>query len=718
MSLADGIVNASFTPGLRVTAAEFRRSLYLTNGWDRMRRWVGNWARRRDWSGTNELQEVPYAGIEGPSIEPTAWAPTSGGGYAVAGGGSWEAGTRQVRFRYGESATGHVSNPSNPISITLAEGGKTITFDVGSGSATKIPLSTDLKVDQVIIESTIADGTLFFLVGIFPTTTYVDAPGGTPITSIETSISDAALEASALPWEDDGHDLPPAKRYVLSHRGRLVLYGDVTYEEGTITLVLNSTTVVGSGTKWSEFALGTADDPPIAGRRFLRAGYFEWYEIESRDSDTQLTLKDYWGAASVAGAAYQIASGNNLIYFSRADYPEAFPPTSYIGLPTGGHGGQVTAAIGIDDAILFCTDTASFRFTWISEPSEDGAAYPVPGNRGAISPHVCVTANGRVYLMDRLGIWCYDGGVPVDISRKIEKILASLDYAYADSWHAVYMPRLKAIRWYVTPAGQTQPTYYVQYDPTRDTWCDGELQHALTASHFGRTHRDDQLRALGGDANGHVWWLDTGTSDGGAGYTHLTVAAGSFGTYVAVAETLAPQSIQLYGTEVYHPASGESRRITGNVDNALVLASAFTSIAPGDALWLGPIRAKLRTKTFYAANLEHKQRPRCLRGFYTPLSSNRYLQVRVYENNSTTAKTWGDMSFRGLMGNVIRPGTLTGYPTSDWLVNLNANEGRFEIPLGANAVWCVAVELEIVEPDAELALWGLELQGVEAPSPE
>lgn len=717
MSLVDGIVNATFAPGLRVSQAEFRRTVYFTNGWERMRRWAGNWARRRDWSGTNEFQEVPYAGIEGPSIEDTGWTAAANDGYTVGSGGEWEAGTRAVRFRWGSSADGYVSNPSNELEITLDAGSKTITFDVRNGGtdADKIPLPTDPKADQIHIESTVADGSIFYLVGTFATT---DAAGN-PITSILTSISDASLAASPLPWDDDGHDLPPAKRYVLSHRGRLILYGDVLYEQGTATATINSRTVTGSGTKWAEYALGTASEPPIAGRRFFRLATQEWYEIESRDSDTQLTLKDYWGGESVTGAAYQIASGNNLIYFSKADYPESFPPLSWIALPTGGHGGQVTAAIGIDDAVLFCTEAASFRFTWVAEPSTDGQVYPVPGNRGAITPHVCVSVGGRIYLLDRLGIWCYDGGVPVDgFARRVQKILAALDYSQTESWHAVYLPELKAIRWYVTRSGDTAPVYYLQYDPVRDTWCDGEIAYGLTASHFGRTHRDDKLRALGGDQNGHLWWLDTGTSDGGAGSTHLTVAAGSSGTFVSVSQTLTAGDLQLLGAEVVHVRSGESRRITGNAANALYLTSAFSSLTVGDALWVGPIRAKLKTKTLYAAQGVKKRRPRYLRGFYQPTSSVRYLQVRVYENNSAAAKTWGDMDVRTDSANVLRPGTVTGYPASDWLIDLSDATGRFEVPLGANAVWCFSAELEIKEPDSEVSLWGLEIDGVEEASPE
>jgi hypothetical protein len=56
--------------------------------------------------------------------------------------------------------------------------------------------------------------------------------------------------------------------------------------------------------------------------------------------------------------------------------------------------------------------------------------------------------------------------------------------------------------------------------------------------------------------------------------------------------------------------------------------------------------------------------------------------------------------------------------TSDFLVDLSDTEGRIDIPIGGEASWCEAYELEVEEPDVELELHLVEIDGVESPSPE
>lgn len=715
MPLDQGTIDANFTPNLRVSCAEFRNLTYLANGWDRMRRWGGNWDRRLDWSGLDEFEEVPYAGIEGPSIEAGSWAPALS--ESAADNEGWEPGAHLFRYRYLDSRNNFPSNPSAPATLTVSAASKKLTFTISTTGAANIIRPSDPKVDRVILEACVVGGTEYFYVGSWA---FLDSTGGY-VASFTAEISDEALAVSYLTYDEDGHDVPPVKRYVLAHKGRIILYGDLVYDQGTYSSVRNSQTITGSGTYWTQDALGTAADPPIAGKRYFhRTGNPMWYEIESYVSATQLTLKDYWGDDDFTGDTYEISSGNALIYFSKADYPESFPPLSWITLPSGASGGRVSAAIGYDEAVMFFTERSTFRFVWSEEPSEDGTAFPVPGTRGAISPRVIVPYGGRLYVMDRAGMWVYSGGVPEDISRPIEKIfLTQLDFAYAQDWHAVYVPRERAIRWYVTLSGDTTPKFYFQYDPDRNTWTTGDLYHGLTESHLGWVYDGDAPRPLGGDENGYVWRMDETAADGETEhYNHLTLAGGSTGVYAAVAETLSSGSFTYQGVEVYYPKLGESRRITTNATNALVLSSAFSSYTPGDELWLGPIRTKLKTKTFFCPMGKDKKRPRFLRVFYEATTRTRYLQVRVYENGSASAKTWGDMTFRGLMGTVIRPGTVDGYPATDWLVDLSDTVGRAEIPLGANAVWSIAVEFELIEPDASTSIWGIEIDGVMNPSPE
>jgi hypothetical protein len=62
---------------------------------------------------------------------------------------------------------------------------------------------------------------------------------------------------------------------------------------------------------------------------------------------------------------------------------------------------------------------------------------------------------------------------------------------------------------------------------------------------------------------------------------------------------------------------------------------------------------------------------------------------------------------------VKRPGSVTGYPASDWLVDVSEGPGIAEVPIGGSTVYAIQVELEVGEADTPLVLWGLDVAGVE-----
>lgn len=721
MGVQDGWIDATFTAGLRVSVAEFRRIAYLTNGWDYMRRFQGLWARRNEWSGSNEFQEVPYAGIEGPGTGATIFTTAPSASAESAAGAGWDTGTHTFRWRWYDESTGWVSNPSNELEVTVAADKQltfTISAAVGSGN---IYRPSDLKVTHYALEATIVSGSTFYLVALIPVTD----EAGNFTTTYAAEATDAFLAASGLEWEDDGHDVPPVKKHALVHRGRLFLYGDVVYSEGTVATTINSQTVTGTGTLFRASALGTASTPPIAGRRFFRSGTFEYYEIESYDSTTQLTLAKEWGSSSESGAAFEIVGGNGLIYFSRENSPESFPPLNWFGLPTSAAGGNVTAAAAFDQSVIFFTTRTAHRFSWVSDPGEDGQFYPLPGTRGAFSPRVVVVQESTLFAWDHQGAWVYQGGVPIDVSRPIAADLADLDYTYSHLWHAVYLPASRAVRWYVTATGETEPKSYFQLDAGRlasgsIVWTTGNLDVACTESHLGWIDRDSPLYVLLGDENSYLWRGDVGTVDGGGAYHHLTATAGATTLIVPVTDVLPTDGTLRGVAATWVQASGvrETRVVSGHSASAIYLATAFSGTpATGDKIWLGRIRALLKTRSFYSARSDSKRGPRYLRIFWTPLSSTRYLLVRAYAANSSTAQSWGVASWRRAI-NPTPPGKNASYAATDFLVDLSDTEGRIDIPLGSEASWCEAYELEVEEPDVALEIHLIEIDGVESPSPE
>ncbi len=287
-------VAAGLEAGKRNTAAIFRQHAYLANGWGPLRRWDG-----RDTS-------ILDAGITGPSRVIDSWTPTPTQG----GGGSITAGVHGVRYRYLDSDTGYVSNPSEEREFD-ADGSKDAQFTVqanGGGDATKIERSADSKVDRIVIEMTLAGGTAWFKAGEFDQT---DA-------TMTVDISDAALSQESLFWPSEGHDPPPVSKYVVSHRGRLWCFGSVTHTTGTVAVTNGSATVTGTSTAWTTAALGTSGSPPKFGRAFIRIGSdTDWYEIDFAASATSLTLVENYGGSTDSGLAYEIVWRSNNVYFKR-----------------------------------------------------------------------------------------------------------------------------------------------------------------------------------------------------------------------------------------------------------------------------------------------------------------------------------------------------------------------------------------------------------------
>lgn len=713
-------VNATFTAAMRVTVAEHGRVAYLANGWDKMRRWSGDYARRSDWTGSDQFEQVPYAGIEGPSVTAGSWAPTPTEGAAT--GTGWEPGAHTFRYRYKDSRTGYVSNPSVEFTYTVTAASKKLTFSVaspGSAGVTDIVRSTDTKVDQIVLEATTAGGGDFFVATTFD----VFNSSGGYVATLVVEITDEELSGETLAWDDAddaapgfGHTPPPVKRYVASHRGRLWCYGEQIYTDGTVSVTNGSTTVTGSSTNWTEAALGASGEPPATGLRLFQAGSDDFYEIDYYSSATSIVLKRQYQGTTQSGLSYQIVSGNNDIHVSRADFPESFPPDSTISLPTSGSGGQLTAAQGLDSSMIFFTERSSYRFMYDLEPSQDGAWYPIPGDRGAIHQRLTLSHEGRIYAMDRQGVWVYSGGVPREISRPVETIISALNWSASDQWFMVYIPRLHSIRIYVTYSGHSYPYNFLQYDPNRDVWQTGSQEQQITAGATCWLSTESAFRPVLGDYSGHCWFADYGTCDGvTSANSHKTVTTGSTTSQIAISGGLSA-SDDYRGVWAYWVEGGETARVSAHSTTALILENAYSQ-APdsGDTIWLGRIPAKIKSKAFYCSKvgMQGSRYGVFLRFGYKKQSSTRKVAVRFYRDLSSTAITWDVGSLSASRDNVSLPG-VTGYASSDWVVDLSQGDGYAEIPLGLTEFRVLEFEIESLESDTDLEIWGVELEGVES----
>ena len=188
----------------RYHPTEYKHFAYLANGWSKPIRWDG-------------IQATTYqVGIESPDKSFNSWQPFPDQGTA----GDVGIGVHVVRYRYMDTSTGYVSDPSEEREVVVTTSSKTLKFyvDDAAGSNTDIKRSTDGKVDKIVLEMTTAGGTAFYKAAEFDndpvSTTREYLPN-------VVNISDAALAVSFLPWPDLGHEPPPLTKYLHAHKRRI-----------------------------------------------------------------------------------------------------------------------------------------------------------------------------------------------------------------------------------------------------------------------------------------------------------------------------------------------------------------------------------------------------------------------------------------------------------------------------------------------------------------
>lgn len=685
------VLLSTYSDSHRAQVAEYRRHAYLANGWNKCRRWGGKTAT------------LETAGITGPSRVLDSWTPAP-----TTAAGSCTPGFHQFRYRFMDSRTGYVSNPSEERELEVVSGAQQLTFPINTASAANMIRSTDTKVDRIILEMTTVGGSEWFKA----------AEALNSASSLVASITDAALEVSFLDWEDEGHDPPPLAKNVLSHRERLWFYGQVTHAIGTCSPTNASLNVDEGSTApdWIAEALGSAAGEASTVWFFQVDGDTVAYEISYYDAGgTQIVLKSAYAGTTAANVSYKIFSRTTAVWVSNPAYPEGFTPLKFLNAPNGEASGDVVAGIGYGSSMIFFTLNSMFKFAWDQDPLIDGFYSPLSSKAGALNQRVVIEVEGSVYSMDRRGWHMWQGVFPKLISRPIEPVRTDLiDYDMSENFHCCYFPESRCIRWFVCYSGDTYPKNYVQLDVDTGAWSTGSYQQGISDSRLVPTA--EGLKVLFGDENGHTWFADQGVCDGcPSDYSHVTASGIPTTTVIPVSALVSlPTSGEgLDGAFLTRrTAAGlpESRIISSNTTNEITLGNAFTSApAAGDVLWIGGIPAKLKTKAFRGGKVRDVKRCKYVDVLFVPTEAVRYLQLRVYKDLSDTASGWD--SRVGTVDGATWPGSNTRYPTTDWLIDLSEEDGVVTIPIGADWKRTFEVELEILEPNADVRIVALELSG-------
>lgn len=694
-------LSSAYSPYHRAQVAEYRRFGYLSNGWNKVRRWGGF---------TTTLET---AGIVGPSRIQDSWTPSP-----TTAAGSCTPGFHVFRYRYQDSKTGYVSNPSEEREIEVVSGSQQLTFPINTGTATNIIRSTDTKVDRILLEATVAGGTQFFLI----------ATALNSASSIVANLGDANLEQQFLAYTDDGHDPPPLAKNILSHRERIWLYGQVTHAIGSASFTNGSPNVPEGSTApgWLAEALGSAAGESTTVWLIQKSGDTTSYEISYYDAGgSQIVLKSNYAGTTSTNDSYLIFSRTTAIWVSNPSFPESFTPLKFLNSPNGEAAGDVTAGMGYGSSVIFYTLNSMFKFAWDQDPLVDGFFSPLSSKHGALNQRVVIEVEGVVYGMDRRGWHAWTGVFPKLISRGVDPLRSNINYDSADNFHCCYFPESRCIRWFVCYGTDTYPKNYFQLDIDTGAWGTGTYLQGISDSRLVPTASG--LRVLYGDENGHTWFADQGTCDGcPSDSSHLSVSTGATTTVIPVTATLPTTGEGLKGCYLTRRTSAgatESRLISANTSSTITLSTAFSAApADGEEVWVGAFVSKLKTKAYHGPKVRDLKTSVYVTLMFQPTTEDRYLQVRVYENLSSSAKVWASSlstarRIANSLENLTNPGANTRYPTTDWLVNLSEPTGVVQIPLGPEWRRHFELEFEIMEPDAEFRLVAIEHNGSTVESP-
>jgi len=661
MTTLNSSINTESASSFAVTQGR----VYLANDFDKVQVWDGIAPQTYD------------AGMVAPAAAPSA--PT-------VAAGSVTAGVHLIRYRYYNTRSLYVSNPSPALEQTVAVGGSKLTFVVG----THMVVSTDAKCDKIMLEATTAGGSKYYQVGTV---------NNTAAASIDYNVTDTTLiQATAISASpgDFGHEQPPLFAIIASHRGFLFGAGSTT-KTRTVGVTQTSGTVTGTN-----FSLNWA------GRRFLVSGDTVSYEIASVASATSMTITPvYAGTTNAAAISSIFPATPNRLYWSRPLYPEGWKPSEYARDTLNNRSDELRGMSSYSGSLWIFGRHSSERLVFTSDPgTSEGQIIPIPGDRGVHNQRCLIEAEGKLYAWDRLGMYTC-GSIPNHISKPIDRTLTDyVDWAYSDDFHGVFDPTDGVLMWFFTKIGDTVPKYAACMEVSSGRWWLSSFQQGITAS-LVVPDSQGQVRAMLGDANGYTWFYGIeGGMDGLPPLTSgvLVVAGTPSATSIPVTTTLSV-SPSLAGCMLYNPANSETAIVASNTTTTLTLtAPGFTTVpTAGLEVWAGIIPIEYETKWFTLKG--SPARVVYLHLHVHPSSATGNARIYIYKDFSATAEV-----FTKTASDTFPDGVTIVDGGSYITVALDGHDGDGILSVPMPGDWATAWKARVIcdRPDGELRMLHLE----------
>lgn len=659
-SLATGL-----NTGIRGCFARANGRLYFTNDFNPMQRIaVGDAA-------------AGVAGISPPSAAITTPTVTTGGGLVVSG-------VHGLRYRYFDSKSLYMSDPSGQLDLTVIGTGSILTFSIGT-SGTNIIRSPDAKVDQIILESTDDGSSAFYRV----------ATVNQVLTSVTFNIDDTTLrqQTSGIRDGDFGHQPPPLCAMLAEHRGRLFALGTTIV---TITGVTVSTSATPTFTvTGSTFSSGWAG-------RLVKVGSDSKYYRISAMSGTGLGVfsETYTGTAGVATGVQVFSPAPDMLYWTRAGFPESWNLLTFARRVMQ-NDSDTPAGLISHHEVLHLLGQRTMRILDYDRDPASGQLLQIPTTMGLWNQRCLVAANGRIYGWGRSGVWTMNGLIPKHLSAPIDELVDGSDSSSTDSFdiskyeqfHGIFDPRERCINWFYATSSETYPKHVLSLDVDTGKCFVGVFKQGIRASCLVTGGASNITRSLVADENGYSWYLKPDVFDGVptvmSGGVATVSNTGSTTTIINITESLPTGSTDLVGVVAVY--SSQERLISANTANTITVSSAFSS-APtvGTELFLGTIDVTVRTKWLAFDALPNKKRPTYLMIALVPGSSTGKLTVKIYVDHSTSAFTFTKGS-----SDTAPDGVTITHNSSSVTVDLDGGDGAGVAFVPLPDTWSRVISAEI-----------------------
>ena len=593
----------------RYTFAELNGFLFIANGVNRPQVYDGKITRNM--------------GIEMDGTAPTFVNNT------VAGGALAASGKYRYIYQY------YNSNRFQPSGFSSSSAELTANASGTHGIRIAIPANAGLEagVDFAKVFRTLDSGGLYRYDGIIAYTgSAVNYDSKLADASLGEVLGEANINGTS---NDDVDDLPPTAPFILSHKGRIAMFGRVMYSLGTAAVTNGNATVTLTGANLTA-GMDTW--------QFLVAGDSKSYTIGTIDVTAQTfklndalgTEKTYDGTTN-ATATYYIYNTGSVFFYSYIDLngnsrPESFQALGYI--PIQPEDGDDASGIGRLAEFWFLGKRNNCYILAGDNPN-NFIQRKIPASVGPCSHwSIANDLDGNIIFTHESGIYLTDGTTTIELSKDIRNMFTGKGSApwfvnqdHITKAHSVYDPINNILRAWV-------PSQDYWGEGSDSTICDKCLIYDFNKVivegkeiTVGWTWDDIEAECSAivkdvngnpvvyfGDAYGFVKYFSlTATNDGvglGADTRRGTCTSGDTTSVIDSGATFYTTGSGLQGCFAHAIAgtnAGEIRRITTNTATDITVTPAFSAACDTTTVYaIGGIDSYRKTKIYDFESLQQK----------------------------------------------------------------------------------------------------------------